>query len=93
MKTLLFPGQGSQAVGMGVELFNNFEYVKEIFFSADEKLKYKISKIILEGPQSDLQLTQNTQPAILIVSYAIFTVLEKEFDFKKKNLNFLQDIH
>ena len=88
MKTLLFPGQGSQAVGMGVELFNNFEYVKEIFFSADEKLKYKISKIILEGPQSDLQLTQNTQPAILIVSYAIFTVLEKEFDFKKEEFKF-----
>ncbi len=88
MKTLLFPGQGSQAVGMGVELFNNFEYVKEIFFLADEKLKYKISKIILEGPQSDLQLTQNTQPAILVVSYAIFTVLEKEFNFKKEEFKF-----
>ena len=75
MNALLFPGQGSQVVGMGSEFFNNFKMVKEIFKEADEQLKYKISKIILEGPGEELTLTQNTQPAILIVSYSIFSVL------------------
>ncbi len=82
MKALLFPGQGSQIVGMGSEFFNNFDYVKKIFAEADEKLKFKISKIILEGPDQDLKLTQNTQPAILTVSYAIFQTFKKEFGFK-----------
>jgi [acyl-carrier-protein] S-malonyltransferase len=78
---ILFPGQGSQIVGMGSEFYNNFEIVKKIFKEADEKLDYKISKIILEGPEDELKLTQNTQPAILIVSFSIFTVLKKEFNF------------
>ena len=88
MKTLLFPGQGSQIVGMGSELFNNFESVKKIFSEADEKLEYKISKIILEGPQSDLQLTKNTQPAILVVSYSIYNVLINEFGYNKNLFKF-----
>ena len=81
MSALLFPGQGSQVVGMGSEFFTNFELVKKIFKEADEKLNYSISKIILEGPENELQLTKNTQPAILTVSYSIFRVLKDEFNF------------
>ena len=67
MKALIFPGQGSQFVGMGKDLFNNFDKVKKIFENVDEKLKYKLSKIILEGPENELKLTKNTQPAILTI--------------------------
>ena len=79
MYALLFPGQGSQQVGMGKDLYDNFDLVKHIFKEADECLNYKISKIILEGPSEKLQLTENTQPAILTVSFSIFTILKKEF--------------
>ena len=88
MKAILFPGQGSQIVGMGSEFYNNFEIVKKIFKEADDKLDYKISKIILEGPEDKLKLTQNTQPAILTVSYAIFSVLKKEYNFDFKSTKF-----
>ena len=81
MYSLLFPGQGSQTVGMGSEFYNNFDIVKKIFKEADEKLNFEISKIILDGPEDKLQLTEITQPAILIVSYSILHVLDKEFDF------------
>ena len=88
MKAILFPGQGSQIVGMGSEFYNNFEIVKKIFKEADDKLSYKISKIILEGPEDQLKLTQNTQPAILAVSYAIFSVLKKEYNFDFNSTKF-----
>ena len=81
MKAILFPGQGTQIAGMGLEFYKNFEIVKKIFNKADDRLNFKISKIILEGPESELKLTSNTQPAILAVSYAIFSVLKKEFNF------------
>jgi len=80
MKALLFPGQGSQIVGMGSEFFNNFEVVKKIFSEADDTLNFKISKLILEGPAAELKLTKNTQPAIMAVSYSIFCVLKKEYN-------------
>ena len=88
MNAILFPGQGSQIVGMGSEFYNKFEIVKNIFKEADEKLNYKISKIILEGPENTLKLTQNTQPAILTVSYAIFSVLKQEYNFNFENTKF-----
>ena len=88
MKALLFPGQGSQIVGMGSEFYNDFDHAKKLFDEADEKLKFKISKIILEGPDSDLKLTQNTQPAILIVSYVIFQILKKEFGLNIKDYKY-----
>ena len=81
MSALLFPGQGSQVVGMGSEIYEGFDLVKKIFKQADEKLNYPISKMILEGPEDQLQLTKNTQPAILTVSYSIFKVLKDEFGF------------
>ena len=86
MKSLIFPGQGSQTVGMGKELYNTFSIVKKVFKEADEKLNYPISKIILEGPESELKLTKNTQPAILTISHSIFKLITKEF------LAFLQNI-
>ena len=88
MNSLLFPGQGSQVVGMGSEFFNNFQLVKKIFKEADEKLNFSISKLILEGPPDQLQLTRNTQPAILTVSYSIYEVLKKEFNFDFSSFKF-----
>ena len=88
MNAILFPGQGSQIVGMGSEFYSNFPIVKKIFEEADNRLGYKISKIILEGPEEQLKLTQNTQPAILTVSYAIFSVLKLEFNYNFKSTKF-----
>ena len=88
MSALIFPGQGSQVVGMGSEFYTKFELVKKLFKQADEKLNYPITKLILEGPESELQLTKNTQPAILTVSYSIFKVLKDEFNFNLSSFKF-----
>ena len=88
MNVLLFPGQGSQSIGMGLEFYKNFNYVKRIFEEADDKLKYSISKIILEGPENELQLTKNTQPAILTISYSIFKILSEEYGLNLKSYKY-----
>ena len=77
MFSLIFPGQGSQTVGMAKNLYNKFTYVKELFHKADEILGLSISKMILDGPQEDLDLTENTQPAIFLTSYSIYQMIKK----------------
>tara|TARA_B100000131_G_scaffold322734_1_gene377811 strand:+ start:1084 stop:2013 length:930 start_codon:yes stop_codon:yes gene_type:complete len=84
MFSVLFPGQGSQSIGMIKELYDNFEYVKKMFNEADEVLKKPLSRIIFEGPKDILDLTENTQPAIFLASFSIFSVSKRETDF---NLN------
>ena len=80
MFSVIFPGQGSQMVGMGKEFFDRFDIVKNLFKEADDTLNFSISKLILEGPKDELDLTVNTQPAIFIISYSIFNVIKKEFN-------------
>jgi [acyl-carrier-protein] S-malonyltransferase len=80
MFSVIFPGQGSQIVGMGKEFYDKFELVKNLFKEADDSLNYPLSKIILDGPKEELDLTANTQPAIFLISYAIFNVVKKEFN-------------
>ena len=80
MFSVIFPGQGSQMVGMGKEFYENFDLVKNLFKEADDTLSFSISKLILEGPKEELDLTANTQPAIFLISYAIYSVVKKEFN-------------
>ena len=80
MFSVIFPGQGSQIVGMGKEFHDNFDLVKNLFKEADDTLNFSISKLILEGPKEELDLTANTQPAIFLISYSIYNVIKKEFN-------------
>ena len=80
MFSVIFPGQGSQTIGMGKEFFEKYSLVKNLFKQADETLGVSLSKIILEGPKEELDLTINTQPAIFLVSYSIFQVMKREFN-------------
>ena len=80
MFSVIFPGQGSQMVGMGKEFYDKFDLVKNLFKEADDTLNFPISKLILEGPKGELDLTVNTQPAIFLVSYSIYNVIKKEFN-------------
>ena len=80
MFSVISPGQGSQVVGMGKEFYDKFDIVKKLFKEADETLNFPISKLILEGPKDELDLTANTQPAIFLISYSIFNVIKKEFN-------------
>ena len=88
MFSVLFPGQGSQSVGMGKNLYEKFDYVKSRFKQADDILQKSISKIILEGPKELVDQTQNTQPAIFLVSYCIYEVIKKETSFNLNNAKF-----
>ena len=80
MFSVIFPGQGSQMVGMGKEFYDRFDLVKNLFKEADDTLNFSMSKLILEGPKEDLDLTANTQPAIFLISYSIYSVIRKEFN-------------
>src|SRR5258707_8453102 len=75
---LLFPGQGSQAVGMGKELAANYPIAKQTFDEADEALGYKLSQLCFEGPDDQLKMTEITQPAILTMSTAVSRVLKEK---------------
>ena len=72
MISVLFPGQGSQSIGMGKQLFDNFDYLRPLYSQADEILNFKLTKLIFEGPEELLNQTEYTQPAVFLTSYAIF---------------------
>ena len=88
MISVVFPGQGSQKVGMGNDFYEKYDYVKNIFKTADEILGYKISDIILNGPQEKLNQTIYTQPSIYLIGYVICEVLKKESNFFDNKFNF-----
>ena len=88
MFSLVFPGQGSQTIGMGKDFFENYNLVRDLFNQADDSLGINLSKIILEGPKDELDLTINTQPAIFLISYSIFQVMKKEFNIDLDNAKY-----
>ena len=88
MRAVLFPGQGSQYVGMALDFYKKYDEVKKIFDSVDKTLGYNLSNIILEGPEEKLRLTENTQPAIMTVGVSIFKILKSHFNFDIKNSKF-----
>ena len=88
MFSVIFPGQGSQVVGMGKEFYDKFDLVKNLFKEADDTLNFSISKLILEGPKEELDLTVNTQPAIFLISYSIYNVIKKEFNIDLSNARY-----
>ena len=88
MFSVIFPGQGSQMVGMGKEFYDNFDLVKNLFREADETLNFSLSKIILEGPKEELNLTVNTQPAIFLISYSIYNIVKNEFNIDLSNAKY-----
>ena len=88
MFSIVFPGQGSQTIGMGKDFFENYELVRNLFNQADQTLGIGLSKIILDGPKEKLDLTINTQPAIFLISYSIFQVMKKEFNIDFNNAKY-----
>ena len=88
MRAVLFPGQGSQYVGMGLDFYNKYDSVKKNFEKVDKKLGFALSDIIFKGPEAELKLTQYTQPAIMTLGVSIFKVLNEEFNFNLNNSKF-----
>src|SRR5690349_21955008 len=77
-RAFVFPGQGSQAVGMGADLAGAFATARDVFQEVDEALKQTLFKLMREGPESDLVLTENAQPALMAVRMAVVRILEKD---------------
>jgi len=88
MFSVIFPGQGSQLVGMGKDLHDKYSLIQNLFKEADDTLGFSISNLILNGPKEDLDLTENTQPAIFLVSYAIFRLIKEEFNIDLNRASF-----
>jgi [acyl-carrier-protein] S-malonyltransferase len=88
MFSVIFPGQGSQLVGMGRDLHDKYSLVQNLFKEADENLGFSLSNLILNGPKEDLDLTINTQPAIFLLSYSIFKLVRDEFGIELSKANF-----
>ena len=88
MRAILFPGQGSQYVGMASDFYKKYDSVKKIFKTVDETLGYSLSNLILNGPEEKLKLTQNTQPAIMTVGVAIYNMLDENSNFNLKDVKF-----
>ena len=88
MFSVIFPGQGSQIVGMGKDFHNKYTLVQDLFKEADDTLGFPLSDLILNGPKEDLDLTENTQPAIFLISYSIFKIIKEEFNKNLSKANF-----
>lgn len=86
---LIFPGQGSQYIGMGREIYDNFKVAKDVFQEVDDVLKQNLSKIIFEGPSDELTLTENAQPALMAVSLATYRVLTENSALSSANASFV----
>ena len=88
MFSVIFPGQGSQIVGMGKDFHDKYTLVQDLFKEADDTLGFPLSDLILNGPKEDLDLTENTQPAIFLISYSIFKIIREEFNKNLSEANF-----
>ena len=88
MFSVIFPGQGSQIVGMGKDLHDKYSLVKDLFKEADDTLGFSLSGLVLSGPKEKLDLTENTQPAIFLISYSIFKLIKEEFRIDLNKANF-----
>jgi len=88
MFSVIFPGQGSQLVGMGKDLYSKYSLIQNLFKEADDTLGFSLSNLILNGPKDELDLTENTQPAIFLVSYSIFKLIKEEFNIDLNKASF-----
>ena len=88
MFSVIFPGQGSQLVGMGKDFYDKHILVQDLFKEADDTLGFSLSNLIINGPKEDLNLTENTQPAIFLISYSIFKLVKEEFNINLNKANF-----
>ncbi len=87
MRVFVFPGQGSQKVGMGYDLYQNFSEAKYVFQEVDDTLGFKLSNIMFKGDLTELSMTQNTQPALMTIGIAVLKVLEKELGKKVSDIS------